>query len=134
MPEVTKEQIVQAKEWDWLSCLQPYESHEMKRCGPHEYCTRTHDSLKISRGNGAGTAGALGVGRLIKVREMDFVGAVEALSGYRAPPPQKRPAPKPPKPFALPEANRCGTAMCPIYKAEAFIMSDRRVYAGRRTL
>ena len=42
---------------------------------------------------------------------MDFVGAVEALCGYRVPPPSERPKPKPPKPFALPAASRCATAM-----------------------
>ena len=48
---------------------------------------------------------------LIKVRGMNFVGAVEALCGYRAPPPQQRPAPKPPKPFKLPEASRFPSMM-----------------------
>jgi hypothetical protein len=42
---------------------------------------------------------------------MDFVGAVEALCGYRAPPPQEQPKPKPPKPFQLPEASRFPAAM-----------------------
>ena len=50
MPGVTKEQIEKAKEWDLLSYLQAYEPHELKRSGPNEYCTRTHDSLKISNG------------------------------------------------------------------------------------
>ena len=48
---------------------------------------------------------------LIKVRGMDFVGAVEALCGYRAPPPQERPKPKPPKPFELPKASRFPSMM-----------------------
>jgi len=47
---VTKEQIEKAKEWDLLSYLQAFEPHELKRCGTNEYCTRTHDSLKISHG------------------------------------------------------------------------------------
>jgi len=42
---------------------------------------------------------------------MDFVGAVEALCGYRAPPPSERSAPKPPKPFHLPEASRFPSVM-----------------------
>ena len=46
---VIKEQIEKAKEWDLLSYLQAYEPHELKRSGPNEYCTRTHDSLKITR-------------------------------------------------------------------------------------
>ena len=115
MPGVTKEQIAKAKEWDLLSYLQTYEPHELKRCGPHEYCTRTHDSLKISHGkwcwNSRGIGGRTALDYLIKVRGMDFVGAVEALCGYRAPLPQERPKPKPPKPFQLPEASRFPATM-----------------------
>lgn len=115
MPGVTKEQIEKAKEWDLLSYLQTYEPHELKRCGPHEYCTRTHDSLKISNGkwcwNSRGIGGRTALDYLIKVRGMDFVGAVEVLCGCRVPPPQERPAPKPPKPFALPEASRFPSMM-----------------------
>lgn len=115
MPGVTKEQIARAKEWDLLSYLQTYEPQELKRSGPNEYCTRTHDSLKISYGkwcwNSRGIGGRTALDYLIKVRGMDFVGAVEALCGYRAPPPQERPAPKPTKPFQLPEASRFPTMM-----------------------
>ena len=115
MPGVTKEQIEKAKKWDLLSYLQTYEPNELKRCGPHEYCTRTHDSLKISNGkwywNSQGIGGRTALDYLIKVREMDFVGAVEALCGFRAPPPVKQPSPKPPKPFRLPEAGRCASAV-----------------------
>jgi len=115
LPGVNKEQIEKAKEWDLLSYLETYEPHELKRCGPHEYCTRTHDSLKISNGkwcwNSRGIGGRTALDYLIKVRGMDFVGAVEALCGYRAPSPQERPKPKPPKPFQLPEASRFPAAM-----------------------
>ena len=45
---------------------------------------------------------------------MDFVGAVEALCGYSVPPPIKqtftKPA-EPSKPFKLPEASRCASAV-----------------------
>ena len=115
MPGVTKEQIEKAKEWNLLSYLETYEPQELKRCGPHEYCTRTHDSLKISNGkwcwNSRGIGGRTALDYLIKVRGMDFVGAVETLCGYRAPPPQERPQPKPQKPFSLPEASRFPAAM-----------------------
>ena len=110
---VSKEQIAKAKEWNLLSYLQTYEPHELKRCGPNEYCTRTHDSLKISHGkwcwNSRGIGGRTALDYLIKVRGMNFVDAVEALCGCRAPPPSERPAPKPPKPFQLPEASRFPT-------------------------
>ena len=115
MSSVTKEQIAKAKEWDLLSYLQTYEPHELKRCGPREYCTRTHDSLKISNGkwcwNSRGIGGRTALDYLIKVQGIDFVSAVETLCGYRAPSPQKRPVPKPPKPFALPEASRFPSMM-----------------------
>ena len=111
MSGVTKEPIAKAKEWDLLSYLQAYEPQELKRCGPREYCIRAHDSLKISNGkwcwNSRGIGGRTALDYLIKVRGMDFVGAVEMLYGYRAPPPrQQSTTPKPPKPFALPEASR----------------------------
>lgn len=110
---VSKEQIAKAKEWDLLSYLQTYEPNELKRCGPNEYCTRTHDSRKISHGkwcwNSRGIGGRTALDYLIKVRGMNFVDAVEALCGCSAPPPSERPAPKPPKPFQLPEASRFPT-------------------------
>jgi len=112
---VTKEQIAKAKEWDLLSYLQTYEPRELKRSGPNEYCTRTHNSLKISHGkwcwNSRGIGGRTALDYLIKVRGMDFAEAVEALCGQRAPPPQQRSEPKPPKPFQLLEASRFPSMM-----------------------
>ena len=131
IPSVTKEQIEKAKEWDLLSYLQTYEPQELKRCGPHEYCTQTHDSLKISNGkwcwNSRGIGGRTALDYLIKVRGMDFVGAVEALCGYRPPPPQERPAPKPPKPFQLPEASRFPSALSTIDLTVTSFMTTQAV-------
>jgi len=115
LSSVTKEQIAKAKEWDLLSYLQTYEPQELKRSGPHEYCTRTHDSLKISNGkwcwNSQGIGGRTALDYLIKVRGVAFTDAVETLCGYRAPP-QQRSAPPPLKPsFTLPEASRWPTAV-----------------------
>ena len=114
MPGVTKEQIAKAKEWDLLSYLQVYEPKELKRSGPNEYCTRTHDSLKISHGkwcwHSRGIGGRTALDYLIKVRGMPFVSAVEALCGTSAPqflPPVSLPQ----KSFVLPEKNRCGAAV-----------------------
>ena len=112
---MTKEQIEAAKKWDLLTYLQTYNPQELKRSGPREYCTRTHDSLKISNGkwcwNSRGVGGRTALDYLIKVRGLGFVEAVETLCGNRAPLPQERPAPKPPKPFTLPAASRFPTAM-----------------------
>ena len=72
MPAVTTEQIAKAKEWDLLSYLEAHEPHELKRSGPNEYCTRIHDSLKISNGkwcwSSRGIGGRTALDYLIKVR------------------------------------------------------------------
>ena len=119
MPGVTKEQIGRAKEWDLLSYLQTYEPQELRRCGGSEYRTVTHDSLKISNGkwhwHSRGIGGKTALDYLIKVRGMGFVSAVELLCGERGAAVWEKPRPEPearqPKPFSLPEGNRCGRAM-----------------------
>lgn len=121
MPGVTKEQIARAKEWDLLSYLQAYEPQELKRCGGNEYCTVSHDSLKISNGrwhwHSRGIGGRTALDYLVKVREMEFVAAVEALcgidtgmelAGTRA---GKAERTETAREFSLPEANKYGTAM-----------------------
>ena len=50
MGYVTPEQIAQAKEWDLLTYLQRYDPHQLVHVGGSTYCTREHDSLKISNG------------------------------------------------------------------------------------
>ena len=121
MPGVTKEQIEKAKEWDLLSYLQTYEPAELKKCGPHEYCTVTHDSLKISNGmwcwNSRGIGGRTALDYLIKVRGLSFVQAVETLCGNCPPPEAERPNPKPSKPFALPKAATLPSMMVPYLQA-----------------
>ena len=114
---VSKEQIEKAKEWDLLTYLQTYEPHELRRSGPNEYCTATHDSLKISNGlwrwNSTGIGGKTALDYLIKVRGLSFVRAVETLCGNCPPPETQRPKPKPRKPFELPKAAFCPGAMVP---------------------
>ena len=50
MPYYTKEQIAQARELDLLTYLQRYDPDELVHIGSGTYCTRSHDSLKISNG------------------------------------------------------------------------------------
>lgn len=127
MSGVTKEQIARAKEWDLLSYLRTYEPQELKKCGGNEYCTLSHDSLKISNGkwhwHSRGTGGRTALDYLVKVRGMGFVEAVEALcggmpygtqekSGQEAPVSGREPERfGSPRRLILPEANRYGTAM-----------------------
>ena len=81
---VTPEQIEQARQYDLLSYLQTYEPDNLKRLGSRNYCTREHDSLKISNGKWhwfsrhIGGKGALDY--LIKVRGVSFTEAVAALT------------------------------------------------------
>ena len=50
MGYVTPEQIAKAKEMDLLTYLQIFEPTELVKVSPNTYCTREHDSLKISNG------------------------------------------------------------------------------------
>lgn len=103
--------IEQARQMDLLSYLQRYEPSNLKRVAGNVYCTREHDSLKISNGKwywwSRGIGGVSALDYLIKVREYSFVEAVETLTGITAdwkPPP---PAVKKdePKVLLLPEKN-----------------------------
>ena len=103
--------IERARQMDLLSYLRAYEPSNLVRVGGNVYCTREHDSLKISNGKwywwSRGIGGVSALDYLIKVREYGFVEAIEALTGITAdwtPPP---PAPKKdePKVLLLPEKN-----------------------------
>ena len=50
MSYYSKEQIEQARQMDLLTYLQRYEPGELVHVSGNTYCTRTHDSLKISNG------------------------------------------------------------------------------------
>ena len=70
--------------------------------GGSTYCTREHDSLKISNGKwcwfSRGIGGYSALDYLIKVKEMPFTQAVETIMGnLSAAPPAFVPAPKMPK-------------------------------------
>jgi len=117
MPQVSREQIDRAKSVDLLSYLQTYEPHSIRKSGRNEYCLVEHDSLKISNGKfhwfSRGVGGYSTLDFLVKVRGMEFVEAVQALTdgqntqsrqSQRLPPKINSP-PKQPKPFTLPTAN-----------------------------
>ena len=85
MGYVTPEQITQAKELDLLTYLQRYAPHELAHVSGNTYCTREHDSLKISNGKwnwfSRGIGGKTALDYLIKVQGFSFIQAVETLSG-----------------------------------------------------
>ena len=77
--------IEQARQMDLLSYLQRYEPNNLKRVTGEVYCTREHDSLKISNGKwywwSRGFGGVSALDYLIKIKEYSFVEAVELLTG-----------------------------------------------------
>jgi hypothetical protein len=88
MPFIAPEIIIQAKEVDLLTYLRNYEPYELVRLSGNTYTTRTHDSLKISNGKwmwwSRGIGGRNALDYLIKVRDMNFIEAVETITGHTA--------------------------------------------------
>ena len=73
MGYVTREMIDRAKKMDLLTYLQTYEPQELVHFGGSTYCTREHDSLKISNGKwcwfSRGIGGYSALNYLIKVKK-----------------------------------------------------------------
>ena len=116
MPYIPPEIVAKAREMDLLTYLKNYEPQELVHFGGNTYCTREHDSLKISNGKwcwfSRGIGGYSALDYLIKVKEIPFTEAVEAIMGNAAvSPPVYEPAPKQEKTkvLLLPKANRCAT-------------------------
>ena len=101
MPYIPPEVVARAREMDLLTYLRTYEPQELVHFGGGTYCTREHDSLKISNGKwcwfSRGIGGYSALDYLIKVKEMPFTQAVETIMGnLSAAPPAFAPAPKAP--------------------------------------
>lgn len=116
MPYIPPEVVAQAREMDLLTYLRTYEPQELVHFGGSTYCTREHDSLKISNGKwcwfSRGIGGYSALDYLIKVKEMPFTQAVETIMGnLSAAPPAFAPTPKAPKEkvLLLPQVNRSAT-------------------------
>lgn len=82
---ISEGQIRHAKQIDLLTYLQQHDPYELIRVTPREYCTRSHDSLRISNGLwhwcSRGIGGRSALDYLIKVKNMTFVEAVNHLVG-----------------------------------------------------
>ena len=85
MPYVDAAAIEAARQIDLLSYLQAYEPGELVHVSGSTYCTREHDSLKISNGKwhwfSRGIGGRNALDYLVKVKEMPFPEAVSQLTG-----------------------------------------------------
>lgn len=109
---VTPEQIEKAKQMDLLTYLQSYEPGNLKKISHDTWCTKEHDSLKISNGKwhwfSRHIGGKTALDYLIKVKGISFVKAVEIITDYAAVlPPVFTKIEKPiePKELELPQYN-----------------------------
>jgi hypothetical protein len=88
MPYVEPEAVLQAKQVDLLSYLRTCEPSNLVKVSHDTYCTKEHDSLKISNGKwcwwSRGIGGKTALDYLIKVKDYSFIEAVEALIGQTA--------------------------------------------------
>ena len=99
MPYYSKEVNKKAKEMDLLTYLQNYEPDELVHFSGDTYCTKEHDSLKISNGlwcwNSRGIGGKSAVKYLTDVKGYSFIDAVKIIvEKEKLQPPVKAIAPK----------------------------------------
>ena len=83
MPYYSKEVIKKAKEMDLLTYLQNYEPDELVHFSGDTYCTKEHDSLKISNGlwcwNSRGIGGKSAIKYLTDLKGYSFIDAVKII-------------------------------------------------------
>ena len=116
MAYIPPETIERARQVDLLTYMKACEPDELVHIGGNHYCTREHDSLKISNGKwywfSRGFGGYNALDYLVKVKDVPFVEAVERISGvaaYTSPTASKTEKAKKPKVMLLPTASRCAT-------------------------
>lgn len=83
MSYIASEEVAKAKQVDLLTYLQARDPNELVRLNSNTYCTREHDSLKISNGLwywwSRGFGGKSALDYLIKVKGFSFTEAVEKI-------------------------------------------------------
>lgn len=108
-----RDRVDTAMKVDLLTYLQNYEPENLKHVSGGTFCTRDHESLRISNGKWYWFSQCVGgynaVGYLCKVRGMTFRDAVDRVLGYIgvSPPEWYAPKEEPPKPklFEMPELS-----------------------------
>lgn len=113
MPYFPPDVVDQVRQIDLLTYLQTYEPQELVHFSGSTYCTKTHDSLKISNGKwcwwSRGIGGTSALDYLIKVRGLSFTDAMQTLVGQASALPIRSysaPNPAAPKQLVLPKPNR----------------------------
>lgn len=111
MAYATPEDIAQARQMDLLTYLRNYEPGELVKVANGTYCTREHDSLKISNGMwywfSRSIGGASALDYLIRVKGYSLPAAVETILGRAVskPPVSYKQKDRAPKQLLLPERN-----------------------------
>lgn len=112
MPYIEAEALQQARRVDLLSWMQANEPWNIVRISANNYCTKEHDSLKISNGKwywfSRGFGGTSALDYLIKVKDYTLPQAVEMIMGGAAikePVFYYEPNPKP-RELIMPELER----------------------------
>lgn len=112
MPYIAPEAVLEAKQIDLLTYLQTHEPDNLVKLNSTTYCTKEHDSLKISNGKWMWWSRQIGgrnaIDYLIKVKDYDFITAVETVLGSTAvcqPIRQEKPVEKKEQPLVLPEKS-----------------------------
>ena len=145
MPFYNQEEIEKARQVDLFTYLQTCEPQELVHVSGNVYCTREHDSLRISNGKwcwfSRGIGGYSALDYLIKVNGYSFLEAMETISGRAAiPPPSFVPAPKEEKPkhLLLPQAAPDNRAMMAYLKGRGidqeildYCVQTGRIYESR---
>lgn len=146
MAYIPLEEVSKAKQMDLYTYLKTYEPQELVHFGGSTYCTREHDSLKISNGKwywfSRGIGGRSALDYLIKVKGIPFMEAVEVIVGRGAIPPPAAPCtPKEnkAKSLCLPEASHCTTHAVNYLVGRGidrelidFCLSTERLYESRK--
>ena len=112
--QIDPDVLERVRQIDLLSYLREFEPNNLVKVKgtSNVYCTAEHDSLKISNGKwywwSRGFGGYSALDYLIKVKEYDFVEAVEILTGQTMADWKPPPAPKKdePKDLLLPSKNK----------------------------
>lgn len=112
MAYIPLETIEKARQVDLLTYMKACEPDELVHISGNHYCTREHDSLKISNGKwywfSRGFGGYNALDYLIKVKEVPFLEAVERITGqvaYQSPVKTHTPKSEKPKVLFLPRAS-----------------------------
>ena len=112
MAFIPPEMIEKARKVDLLTYMKACEPDELVHISGNHYCTREHDSLKISNGKwywfSSGFGGYNALDYLIKVKEVPFMEAVERITGqvpYQPPVVSEQHKQKQPKVLLLPKVS-----------------------------